>query len=232
MPLTRAWKISGKMSFPQAICHKRTLVRDKLARIYSFPENFPHFILFHRGAFPEFPHACKRGNLSTKRKKFSLCFSLFLCGKTGGEKISSAKGFSSFPTFQRGLLLLPLPYLNFSFLERVRKKERLLFFVEKWKTQRRLSCGRILWDASLVGRRISAWCEQFICSHRGVLRRGSAVSFRERNVSGRRTAYGSRLNKIKSDRPARSLLLFATFSFKKRKLNKSIKIKIIYQNPI
>ena len=40
---------------------------------------------------------------------------------------------------------------------------------------------------------------------------------RRKHVSGRRTVYDFQLNKIKSDRPARSLLLFVTFSFKKRK---------------
>ena len=55
------------------------------------------------------------------------------------------------------------------------------------------------------------------CTYEKHLRRGSAVSLLKRNVSGRRTVYGSHLHEMKSDRPARSLLLFATFSFKKRK---------------
>ena len=48
-------------------------------------------------------------------------------------------------------------------------------------------------------------------------RRGSAVSLLKRNVSGRRNVWNLNSHKIKSDQTAGLLLLFRSFSFKKRK---------------
>ena len=131
MSLTRG--VKNKV-FHKRICTVRTLVRVRKANFSRFPWNFPHFILFHRGSFPEFPHSGRGSKLSTKGEKFSSSFSLLFCGKWKGGKISHVKGFRSFPIFRRALRLLPLPYLNFSYLFFLRKKKRLRFFAEWWKT--------------------------------------------------------------------------------------------------
>ena len=115
-PSQERQKLTKKRVFHRVSFNTRTLVREKNGEFCPFPENFPHFILFHRVRFPENPHPHMRRILSTNREKFSLMFSLFFCGKTRGGKISPCKAFSGFPTFQRGLHLLPLPYLNFSVL--------------------------------------------------------------------------------------------------------------------
>jgi hypothetical protein len=53
------------------------------------------------------------------------------------------------------------------------------------------------------------------------LRRGSAVSFSERNVSGRRRyAVFIRTKKKRDKTPLRFLLLFVTFSLQKEKVSK------------
>ena len=80
---------------------------------------------------------------------------------------------------------------------------------------------RRLRDASLVGRRIFALCEQIFMFALLSLRRGSAVSLLKRNVSGRRKRYIYHFCKVKSDKPASFLLLFRSFSFKKKKNNSS-----------